>query len=255
MATEKIETISSDDLKAVISSDGLRIASLEFKGKPFMFPFQDVNYGSETVKSRGTHFCVPVFGKPPKTSTLFGNIPQHGPFRDMTFNIERINTSTVFSSFSIPRSAAYPWLINGQISFMCRGDEFLTRIFLYREFDGIKTPAPVNIGLHNYWMNRGGVSVFTNGYNGPIDRIIVPSFHLRYLDPVKVKLNGIGSVLMRMSGNCLKDPEIVMWTDHKNFSCVELVAANSDLFDTPKGIQLNELDFIELNISMKLCEE
>lgn len=221
---------------------GLRIDDLKFKGKDFMLPFQHLKYRNGVSKERGTHFCVPIFGKPPKGSSLAGKIPQHGFLRDIRVSLKRINgnESSAEAKFKIPQTEGYPWEIIGRSLFKCDNTGLSAEISLRRSWAcRAKDLAPINIGFHPYWVNEGGVSVFTKNYNGPIDRLIIPSYHIEYLGPINVKIHGVGNVVMEMEGD-LKDPEIVMWTDHPSFACIELVAANSRKFGTEEGVMLDK---------------
>lgn len=230
---------------------GLYISFLQFRGKDFMFPMQSVNYNNGIKKKRGTHFCAPVFGKASEKSGLNEKMPQHGFLRNMRFNLDRINESVAETKFDIKQTDGYPWKIKGEMVFICKNDELLINASLLRAWNCTgKDLAPINFGFHPYWVNKNGASVFTDNYSGPVDRIIVPSYHLKYLGPVHVKLHGIGSVKITMDGD-LKDPEVVLWSDHRDFLCVEPVIANAKKFGTPEGIMLERGEEIKTSFRLQ----
>lgn len=248
--------IGSESLEVELFSQGLFVKSLKFCGRDFMLPLQRIDYG-DIEKRRGTHLCMPVFGKPPKTSNLYGEIDQHGPFRNMIFNIEKLNESTAAAEFVLPQTEAYPWEIGGNVMFACyEGNTLVVKVFIKRGIDGIRSLAPVNVGFHNYWVNKDGASVSMKFFEDNLQRIIVPSHHVPYSGIIDMDLHGIGSVQTEMRGDLLSRPEVVLWTDHPSFVCVEPVMAHSKHFDDPEnGVFLREEESFWLNLSMKFKVE
>jgi len=162
MKAKKI-TWKPGDFEITFNTFGMYIESLKFRGVDFMFPFQKVDYG-DIKKPRGTHFCLPIFGKPPRRSALFGKIIQHGMFRHTIFSLRKMDDFCAIFDFKILPHNGYIWPLSGQITFYsCISNQLKISISVERDTDKEYLMAPVNIGFHPYWINQNGVSVSMNG--------------------------------------------------------------------------------------------
>ena len=67
------------------------------------------------------------------------------------------------------------------------------------------------------------------------DESILKAIKIPYTGIVHVQLTSKIRVEMEIIGNSLVDPQLVIWSDSREYACFELAMTHPDIFDTPKG--------------------
>jgi len=215
------------------------ITRLQFKGKHFIFPRQEIIYEMGNIKMRGgSHPCFPVFGKAPSD---FPDLPQHGWLRDQDATLTRLSPSGVKSWSQIGGTQSYPWRI-GCITNFEISDNVLTIQYVLNRLDNLTDKAPFNLGLHHYWVNPKGME--TNlGFSDPHDTFrgtLNPARKFPWSEangPVELEILGIGKVEMSMESE--GDHQTIVWSDNEKFLCVEQAIDKPDKFGKSSGLHLD----------------
>jgi len=216
------------------------ITRLQFEGKHFIFPRQEIIYEMENIRMRGgSHPCCPVFGKAPSN---FPDLPQHGWLRDQDATLTRVSPVAVKSWSQIGRTQSYPWRISCITGFEI-SDNILTIRYVFRRLDNLSDKAPFNLALHHYWANPMGIISNLGNIFDPHDPFrgtLVPSRKFPWSEangPVELEILGVGKVKMWMESK--GERQTVAWSDNEGFLCVEQVIDNPDNFGTPTGLWLD----------------
>jgi hypothetical protein len=232
----------------VLSVDvvGNWISRLQFKGKHFMFPRQQLvyhpfNHESNIQMRGGSHPCFPFFGPAPAP---YSDVRRHGWLRDVDGTLVRYNDCLIksYSYGVVGGTDSYPWEIVCNVEYRIIDNALLIYWIFTRQTDSIKEASPFNLGLHHYWVNPNGIkSNIAECRNIAKGELMIDSRKMRWESgvPVEMDIVGVGKVIMSMEAD--GENQIVIWSDHDGFSCVEQLVDDPDNLGKSYGLHLESI--------------
>lgn len=220
-----------------VSNTGAYLNWLYYGDVNFLVPFF-----KKGDKYRGrSHLCLPFFGKPREHSALHGKVRGHGEFRRTQIELQRREWGIHCPFNLVPgEKDAYVWPLQGFVQYRANENELRTEVQVWRDTDGVKGPAPINIADHPYWRNWKRIIVEMNGFSKTIDGPIPKAMLIPYAGPVSVYLNRSVKVELEIEGNQLIDPQLVLWSDGCHYTCVELAMTHPGMFHSANGAYLEQ---------------
>lgn len=238
-------TIQNNKTSAVVSCLGGTITRFNVGNTEVFYPLRAVGN-----KSRGgCHYCAPWFG-----NSSMGD-KKHGHLRDL--NVQKalnIQNTNVEFDFENPQSEKYPWNIHYKTTAkICDNGALKIELEMRNVGDNKNGPAPISPGLHPYFSCKdpNDVCVITSGER--ISSISeckmvfmdVPTILIQMPDK-KIEMT-LGGAFMNEWGS-----NIVLWTDSKEYVCVEPVLGNPHALNTPGGYFLKKGESIAISASFRL---
>ncbi|NQV00932.1 MAG: hypothetical protein HQ537_02340 [Parcubacteria group bacterium] len=233
--------LSKGTLQVKTSEVGARVSFLQKDNKHFIFPQQIIKERDRDMMRGGMHPCSPIFGK--KTGE-FNAIPQHGGLRDIVWQIksQRNNSVEYECKFELE---GYRLAYNVCYRLLGHCLQAMTIIK-----NRLNMPVPFEFGWHPYFFAPNGADIsFIGSGTKPIH--IDQSYGPRIFADnkiVEIKLHNIGTVNL-LFGKGFVDRYVCIWTDNKQYVCVEPLLSHPDDFNTEKGFFLEpykpfDVDFI-----------
>lgn len=224
----------------LFSKQGGKVTSWSYQGHEIIYPFRLIEREGKMDQRGGIFACFPNFGRAPQ----FG-LPIHGPLRDLegTLEVEGERAKAVFPSVEINDVRA---VVEVRVGPIPEGLEYTLAV------------APrsgsmwVNPGFHPYFVTpQGKISITTpEGAVYQYDEPIPDSVFIPFLPKLIVTIPGLGSIEIST-----KMPDIfhahacfVLWTDSKEYFCVEPVAGRPELYGTEECPRLTEPFEIKMGI-------
>ncbi len=218
------------------SQFGAYLNFLQFKEKHFLHQ-GDVRNG----KIRCSHLCAPWFGPFPGDSLIKC---QHGGLRKTTagdecYVIKNGPNQGIVMSFDLSSGEAKILSpLEAKIYYMDEGkDCFSANVALSLAPSKEYGSVPINPAQHFYWRNTKGIRIKTAGYENFLKNKAIPEpVMFPYTEPVTLTIVDTGTVKMHLEADDLKDPQVVIWSDSEDYTCVELVAGHPDSYQKENGL-------------------
>jgi len=229
------------------------ISRLQFKGKHFLFPRQQLIYhpfrDESVIQMRGGSYpCFPVFGPAPAS---YPDIPRHGWLRDKDGSLVR-HEDWIIKSYSHVGGGgikSYPWEITCNVEYEIIDNAFLIRWVFTRQRDSVKNAPPFNFGLHHYWVNSNGIkSNIAEHKNIVKGELMIDPRQTRWASGVPVVLDIVGVGKVKMSMDAGGENQIVTWSDQEGFFCIEQIVDDPDNFGTIRGLSLKSTYVAEFRL-------
>lgn len=212
----------------------------------------EVFYPLRTIGNKnrgGCHYCAPWFG-----SSSMGN-KKHGHLRDISVQeILYVHDDMLEFHFEDPRSEQYPWNLRYETTAKIRGDGALEMGLAIQNREGTtRGPAPISPGLHPYFScdNPNDVCVIVNrekffGFSEPKMIFMGETSTILIQMPDK-------KIKMTLGGSFMNDgSNIILWTDSKEYVCIEPVLGHPRALNTPGGYFLGKNESITISASFGL---
>lgn len=233
--------IQNEQLSLTVS--GNNISRLQFKGRHFLFPRQQLVYPGGLKMRGGSHPCFPVFGIAPVS---YSKIPQHW-LRDQDASLVRHNDSYVKGYSMVGGVEGFPWRISCNTEWEIHNNNLFIRYIFTRQKDDLDKDPPFNLGLHHYWINprwiehnlwtehdlelpgtlRGVQDAMQFAWGGNV--------------PIELEIKEVGIIKMTMTSEGEQGQnQIVVWSDRQDFMCVEQVLDDPINFGTRLGLRLKQ---------------
>ncbi|MFH0987533.1 MAG: hypothetical protein V1841_01410 [Patescibacteria group bacterium] len=241
MATE-INYIADGGSASLVSAKGGTLMTFRRKGTNILFPQTKVG---EKIRG-GMHYCLPQFG-PPKG--ILKEIGQHGWLRNELLEIcSKSSKAMIFRGISKGRRG-YPWMLEYLVNVSIDVEGILqVKLEVERPKDGIAGDAQINLAYHPYFRNLGMRAV----------KIGDREFDEFSEDANIVPLNGEKTLIIDEGARKVKmtlygfgeESHVALWSDNKDYFCVEPMMTHMNDFDTPKGRYLKQGEKIVLSITI-----
>ncbi len=236
-----MKKIGSKNCYAVVSSVGATVHEFVFRKWNVVSPSRLVG-----KKQRGgIPICFPFFGSPPEGWDL----SKHGFLRTQELNLlEESDMHVVFEGRN-ESTDSYPWKLSYQITVTILPSLGLElKLLTTRLADGKYFDAPINPAFHPYFpcdfddlvapqRVRIGNKVYTD--------FCIESKRVSMADDIYVRASQ-QSVWMKLGGDYNKSSVLTLWTDSKEYFCLEPVFADPSEFFTPEGRFLKEGEQFEI---------
>ena len=238
--------IQNKETSAIVSCLGGTITKFNIGNTEIFYPLRAVGN-----KNRGgCHYCAPWFG-----SSSMGN-KKHGHLRDLTAQGElNINDTSVGFEFIDSKSELYPWdLLYSTIAEVSNDGALKIGLEIKNLGGKINGPAPISPGLHPYFSCKdiGNARVIMgrkkfSGFSEKSNMIFIEdSTVLIQMSDKKIEM-AFGDAFMKETGS-----NIILWTDSKEYVCIEPVLGHPRALNTPGGYFLGKNESITISASFGL---
>lgn len=237
----------------VVSSKGATVTKFSWDGYDIIYPqlLKKVKLGKNETKNKlrgGIPICFPFFGPPPEKHA---GLDKHGWLRNQELNLENEDDQSLRFWGLNTKNCYYEFCIFQQIRVSLTKEKGLCINFIASrsKSDLPYKKASINPAFHPYFSNLGNRSVRIG------KKIITEFTEEAVILPAKKEMIidlGAKKVKMTIDGNFRKDPYVALWSDSKDYFCVEPILGNPKNVGTSKGRTMKE--FFRMTFNLKVIK-